>query len=506
MSGMQRITSDTADTTEFTAHALFNSAATRSIEQAALAATPTHTLMQRAGLAVARLALAVAPHARTVWIACGPGNNGGDGLEAALHLHRWGKHVVVTWLGVETRAPADALLSLARLRQAGVVLADAPPAELGPQDLAIDALLGLGGSRAPTDRMAQWITQLNTCHAPVLAVDLPTGLNADTGANTGLAGLTGRLCHAQHTLCLLTLKPGLFTGLGRDAAGEIWLDSLDVDLSTTAPSAFLSAPPVPRFRAHASHKGSYGDVAIVGGAAGMTGAAVLAASAALHGGAGRVFAALLTPEIDTAAINAALPELMLRSFDTLSLANLTVVCGCGGGQAVAAVLPRLLAEAPRLVLDADALNAIAADSNSNSELQTQLKARSTRQQTTILTPHPLEAARLLGTDTLTIQADRLGAAQQLADRFMCVVVLKGSGSVIAAPQALPQVNPTGNARLATAGTGDVLAGLTGALLAAGLPATQAASEAVYRHGASADQWPPNHTLTAGELARRLTAP
>jgi hydroxyethylthiazole kinase-like uncharacterized protein yjeF len=496
---MYRITANTVDTAEFTAHALFNSAATRRIEQAALAATPTHTLMQRAGLAVARLALAVAPHARTIWIACGPGNNGGDGLEAALHLHCWGKHVVVTWLGDETRAPADALLSLARARQAGVVLADAPPAELGAQDLAIDALLGLGGSRAPTDRMVQWITQLNTCHAPVLAVDLPTGLNADTGANTDLAG---PLCHAQHTLCLLTLKPGLFTGLGRDAAGEIWLDSLGVDLSTTAPSAFLSAPPVPRFRAHASHKGSYGDVAVVGGAPGMTGAAVLAASAALHGGAGRVFATLLTPDVDTAAINAALPELMLRRFDTLPLAKLTVVYGCGGGQAVAAVLPRLLNEAPRLVLDADALNAIAADAG----LQAQLAGRSARQQSTILTPHPLEAARLLGVDTPTVQADRLDAAQQVAERFGCVVVLKGSGTVVASPQARPYLNPTGNARLATAGTGDVLAGLTGALLAAGRSVTEAACDAVYLHGLAADQWPQGRALTAGELARRLSLP
>lgn len=490
MRGMQRITAD------LTAPALFNSAATRRIEQAALAATPARALMQRAGLAVARLALAVAPHAHTIWVACGPGNNGGDGLEAAMHLHRWGKTVVVTWLGDEAHAPADALASLARARAADVVLADAPPANLTEQDLVIDALLGLGSSRAPADRMAQWITQINTSPAIVLAVDLPTGLNADTGAGTDA------LVHAQHTLSLLTLKPGLFTGLGRDAAGQIWLETLAVDTSTTAPSAHLSPPPAAQRRAHASHKGSYGDVAIVGGAQGMTGAALLAASAALHGGAGRVFAALLTPNIDATAISsisANLPELMLRDVDALPLATLTVVCGCGGGKAVAEVLPRVLQEAPRLVLDADALNAIAADTT----LQAQLTARSAAQQATILTPHPLEAARLLGITTAAIQADRLSAAQQLAERFACVVVLKGSGSVIATPQALPFINPTGNSRLATAGTGDVLAGLTGALLADGRSATEAARDAVYLHGLTADTWAGSHALTASALAREL---
>jgi hydroxyethylthiazole kinase-like uncharacterized protein yjeF len=457
MCSMQRITAD------FAARALFDSAATRRIEQAALAAAPAHALMQRAGLAVARLALALAPHARTIWVACGPGNNGGDGLEAALHLHRWGKPVVVTWLGNEAHAPTDALASLARARAAGVTLSDAPPAHLSAQDLVIDALLGLGSSRAPAGRMAQWITQINTSPALVLAVDMPTGLNADTGARAEPQAQAQ--VHAQHTLSLLTLKPGLFTGLGRDAAGHIWLDTLDVDTSTTPPTARLNPLPPSSARAHASHKGSYGDVAIVGGAPGMTGAALLAASAALHGGAGRVFAALLTPNIDTAAINATLPELMLRPFDALPLANLTVVCGCGGGQAVAAALPRILADAPRLVLDADALNTIAGDG----ARQAQLRARSAKQQATILTPHPLEAARLLGVVTANIQADRLSAAQQLAEKFDCVVVLKGSGSVIATPQTSPFINPTGNARLATAGTGDVLAGLTGALLAAGPP-------------------------------------
>ncbi|MFZ4288090.1 NAD(P)H-hydrate dehydratase [Variovorax sp. HJSM1_2] len=501
---MHRITAHPADGST---RALFNNRASRSIEQAALAATPPHTLMQRAGLAVARLALAVAPHAHTIWIACGPGNNGGDGLEAALHLHRWGKHVVATWLGDETHAPADALASLARARAAGVLLADTPPTDLDAHDLVIDALLGLGSKRAPSGRMAQWITQINAGPASVLAVDLPSGLNGDTGAihfeASAAASTSGnQYIQAQHTLCLLTLKPGLFTGLGRDAAGQIWLDTLEVDTSTAPASALLNPAPAPRVRSHASHKGSYGDVAIVGGAPGMTGAALLAASAALHGGAGRVFAALLTPSPETSALNTSQPELMLRDVSDLALATLTVVCGCGGGAAVAEVLPRLLQNAPRLVLDADALNCVAADPG----LQAQLQARRAASQATILTPHPLEAARLLGVTTAAVQADRLGAAQQLAERFECVVVLKGSGSVIATPQAQPFINPTGNARLATAGTGDVLAGLAGALLAAGRSPTEAACDAVFLHGLAADQWPPGQALTAGALARALSPP
>jgi hydroxyethylthiazole kinase-like uncharacterized protein yjeF len=158
---------------------LFGVDATRRIEQAAQGAQPNHTLMRRAGLALAQLALAIAPHAKTIWIACGPGNNGGDGLEAAMHLKLWGKHVVVTWLGSANSAPPDALASHQRAVQAGVSLAEQPPESF---DLGIDALLGIGASaRAAQGRMANWIQRLNASDAPVLAVDLPTGLDANTG-------------------------------------------------------------------------------------------------------------------------------------------------------------------------------------------------------------------------------------------------------------------------------------------------------------------------------------
>jgi ADP-dependent NAD(P)H-hydrate dehydratase / NAD(P)H-hydrate epimerase len=465
---------------------LFDSAATRAIEREAAADLPAHALMQRAGVAVARLALAVAPHARIIWIACGPGNNGGDGIEAARHLLAWGKQVIVTRYGDEAHAPADALASLQRARADGVAFGDSVPARW---DLAIDALLGIGGGRPLEGTMAEWARAMNDATAPVLAVDLPSGLDADTGATLNV--------RADHTLGLLTLKPGLFTGQGRDAAGQLWFEDLDVNGSAAEPTAWLNGSPHRLARPHGSHKGSYGDVAVIGGAPGMTGAALLAASAALHAGAGRVFACLL--DEGTLTVDLPQPDLMLRRWESLDLARMAVACGCGGSDAVRAVLAKVLSTAHALVLDADALNAIAADT----QLQALLHARSRRERATVLTPHPLEAGRLLGCDAAKVQADRLRAARELVDRFGCVVVLKGSGTVIAMPGCAPRINPTGNGRLATAGTGDVLAGMIAARLAMGADAFEAACGAVYEHGAAADCWPPELPLTAAALARRI---
>jgi ADP-dependent NAD(P)H-hydrate dehydratase / NAD(P)H-hydrate epimerase len=473
---MQRVTPDRP-------WPLHDVAAIRRHEQAAAALLAPHALMQRAGLAVARLALAIAPHARTVWIACGPGNNGGDGFEAALHLKQWGKAAVITWLGDEARAPEDARASLQRLHAAGVVVAgEMPPA----WDLAIDALLGIGSTRPPEGALLAQIEQLNAGGMPVLAVDLPSGLDADTGAAQAVV-------RASHTLGLLALKPGLFTASGRDAAGEVWFDDLQAGLQGQPPCAMLSGAPAATRRAHASHKGSYGDVAVIGGAAGMAGAALLAARAALHHGAGRVFAGLLDPA--AATLDPSQPDLMVRPWDSLDFTRMAVACGCGGGAAVRAALPRVL-QARALVLDADALNAVAADA----QLQSLLQARGRRGLPTVLTPHPLEAARLLRQDTARVQADRLGAARALSKRFGCVVVLKGSGSVIAAPGGEVRINPTGNARLAVAGTGDVLAGMIAARLAGGEAAMTAAAAAAYLHGLAADRWPQGVPLTASALA------
>lgn len=512
---MQRISSNFSQP-------LYGVAATRQIEQQAAASLPPHTLMRRAGLSVARLALALAPHAQRIWIACGPGNNGGDGFEAALHLHQWGKTVIVTWTGLpadKTGLPPDAHASRERALLAGVPMAAQPPQDF---DLCIDALLGIGATldpqRASTALMQQWLELMQTSPSPRLAVDVPTGLDADTGVTTSASATESiASCHCParasglFTLSLLTLKAGLFTANGRDSAGQVWFDDLGIkpEASTTIaqPCAWLlgadrAAQPLRMKAAHASHKGSFGDVAVVGGqstaaaATHMTGAALLAARAALRGGAGRVFVALLGnagPTVDPEQ-----PELMFRTLDALDLKHQVVVCGCGGGEAVKSVMAKVLSTATRVVLDADALNAIAMDT----QLQTLLKARHLRAYSTVLTPHPLEAARLAGTTAAEVQSDRLSSARQLAERFQCAVVLKGSGSVIAAPGQQTCINSTGNALLATAGTGDVLAGIMGAYLASGLSAFEAACGAVFAHGDMADKWlleRPDQALTASAL-------
>jgi len=476
-------------------HALHDVAATRLLEQQATQALPPHALMARAGLAVAKLALAIAPHAQRIWVAAGPGNNGGDGLEAAMHLQRWGKQPVVSWLGNAGLAPADTRLSHQNAVDAGVEFVESPPENY---ELCIDALLGIGSQlREPAGPMADWIARINSRSVPVLAVDVPTGLQADTGCACATR------VKASHTLSLLTLKPGLFTGHGRDLAGSIWLDDLQAGqafTTATAPlpaSVWLAGRPTALTRAHASHKGSYGDVVVIGGAKGMTGAALLAASAALHGGAGRVFVSLLDEQ--SMPLDPTQPELMFRALNSLPWDNLTVVTGCGGGTAIAAELPQLLKSARQLVIDADGLNAIAG----STQLQALLRERGQQQRATILTPHPLEAARLLACSTAEVQANRLEAAQQLARSLACTVVLKGSGTLIAQADATPAINPTGNARLATGGTGDVLAGLIGARLAGGLNAFDAACQAVYQHGWVADHWPPEQALTASQLAKSL---
>jgi hydroxyethylthiazole kinase-like uncharacterized protein yjeF len=502
---------------------LYSVASIRLIEQQAASALPPHTLMQRAGLSVARLALALAPHARRIWIACGPGNNGGDGFEAALHLHQWGKTVVVTWTGLpsgKAELPPDAHASRQRALAAGVAMANEPPSAF---DVCIDALLGIGAtldpSRPGSALMQQWLEVMHASPALRLAVDVPTGLNADTGAASFKAATKSIAASTRSisatgifTLSFLSMKPGLFTASGRDSAGEVWFDGLGIseaDIPSTAePCAWLlgadrASQPLRTQAAHASHKGSFGDVAVVGGestaATHMTGAALLAASAALHAGAGRVFVALLG-DASSLSVDTEQPELMFRAPQALDMAHQVVVCGCGGGEAVKTVLAKVLSTASRAVLDADALNAIAMDP----QLQTQLKARQGRGYSTVLTPHPLEAARLIGITAAAVQADRLTAARQLAERFQCVVVLKGSGSIIASPGQQPMINVTGNALLATAGTGDVLAGMLGACLASGMSDFEAACSAVFAHGHRADTWASRkqrQTLTALALAQ-----
>jgi hydroxyethylthiazole kinase-like uncharacterized protein yjeF len=476
--------------------------------------------MRHAGRAVARLAQAVAPHARRIEVIAGPGNNGGDGFEAALHGHSRAA-VRVWWLGTVERQPADAQASRQAAQAAGVEICrldaatlPALAAALGRSDeppLLIDALLGRGLSRPADGLFAAVIDTVNRHARQVLAVDLPSGLNGDTGHWPPGAAVV----RADWTLALLGLAPGLFTGDGRDAAGEVWwhdlgasapADSAVAWLEQGAAQAALIAP-----RRHAQHKGSFGDVWVVGGDVSMAGAAWLAGRAALQCGAGRVYLDLLDPSAQ--ATDPLQPELMLGArADAARLAAATVVAGCGGGAAIVARLPELIAHAGRLVLDADALNAVSADA----ALIAAVAQRATRGLATVLTPHPLEAARLLGVTLAEVQRDRLLAARQLVERYQVVVVLKGSGTVVAAPGGLPSINTSGSAALATPGSGDVLAGALGALWSrahGGLSAPhdsavdtarRAALTACHLHGQVAQSMSPRaEALPAGELAAGL---
>ena len=440
---------------------LFDVAASRAIEATALQSRPD--LMQDAGLAVAKLALALYPGHGSIWVACGPGNNGGDGRVAARLLSSRG------------------LL---------VSLDDEPPQGTS---LAIDALFGLGLKRPVEGVFSERIARMNALDAIVLSVDLPSGLDADRGQPLGLA------VRADHCLSLLTLKPGLLTGVGREYCGELWFDDLGIAPDSAPTASLIGRDALQLFTqaaTHSAHKGSQGDVLIVGGAPGMRGAALLAARAALASGAGRVWCGLLDGTNDLP--DAGRPELMRAAADTVDLQRYgAIACGCGGGQEIEALLPKMLRDATRLALDADALNAIAREPALARALQR-------RSAPSLLTPHPLEAARLLGVDTAAIQADRLAAAQELAVRYRATIVLKGSGSVVAAPDRRPAINSSGSGALATAGTGDVLAGWTAGLWARHPEASgfDVACAAVHWHGLTGQQ---GHPLLAADLVDAMQA-
>ncbi len=483
---------------------LYSVAEIRAIEQRAAPLLPPGALMQRAGQAGANAALDLLPFSTAkarVLILAGPGNNGGDALETAAHLAHAGAQVSVLHFppGVATPGAvasggvtAGASGSGAGTPERGEALRRAQlsdarfidPADAAiaatPWNLVVDGLFGIGLRRPLDGALRALVETINQLDCQVLALDLPSGLDADTGA---IVGPDGAAVRASHTITFIGDKPGLHTCDGRDHAGLVDVSRLDLDPALLPPSRMhMNAVEFfarhLRSRRHNSHKGSFGDLAVIGGAHGMSGAPILAARAALHSGAGRVFVAFAE---DAPAYDSAQPELMCRLAADFDVDSATLVVGPGLGVARLAqeLLARALASGSALLADADALNMLAADS----ALQQQLARRGAA---TVLTPHPLEAARLLGVTAAEVQADRIGAARRLAERFRAVVVLKGSGTVIAQPDGAVVVNGTGNPALATAGTGDVLSGLCGSLLAQGWPAWEAALAAVWLHGMAAD--------------------
>jgi len=477
---------------------LYTVAQLRAIEHAAFEHLPHGALMRRAGKAAADYALELLGDdpSRPVLVLAGPGNNGGDALEAAANLAEAGIDATVLHLPGRRDASDETAAAYDRARAGSVGWIDAVPpgAEWG---LVIDGLFGIGLERALEGDYRDVVAALDGVTCPVLALDVPSGLNADTGNVIGTDGIAVR---ATHTLTFLADKPGLHTADGRDHAGQVRVDPLNVDTrllprATAQLNALALFAPRLGARRHNTHKGSFGDVAVIGGAHGMAGAPVLAARGALYSGAGRVYvAALGTPP----GYDASQPELMFRAAEDLDLFGRTLVIGPGMGDSVDAI--RLVGKAldsdSPLVIDADALNLIGA----SPDLQARLAQRSAP---AVLTPHPLEAARLLGMTAAVVQADRLEAAREMALRTNATVILKGSGSVIARPDGDVLVNPTGNAGLATPGSGDVLAGICGALLAQGWPGWEAAAAAAWLHGAAADALVDDGIgpigMTAGEL-------
>ena len=463
---------------------LFTVAQIRAIEQAALNQLPAGTLMQRAGKAVADATLALLPKdtsVRRILIAVGPGNNGGDALVAALELATHDVPVSIVMPVAPAHLSSDVKTALDNAKSNFISFIKFSDLLNNQQwDLAIDGLFGIGLTRAVQGEFRALVNYLNNLSCPILAIDVPSGLNADDGS---LVGPDGVAVIASTTISFIANKPGLHTLYGRDYAGAVIVNDLDIPRRLfSIPVAELNRPELFSSslhpRAHASHKGSHGDLVVMGGASGMTGAVLLAARAGAMTGAGRVFAGFLdsAPPFDPVHL-----ELMCRSAQSLNPTRGAIVVGPGMGMSREAhdLLARMLSTDLDLVIDADALNLLAVEPG----LQQRLIQR---RAATLLTPHPLEAARLLEIPVEEIQKDRLDAAKKLATKFQSVVILKGSGTVIANPDNSLIINTTGNPALATAGTGDVLAGLCGSLLAQQWPIWDAALAAVWIHGYAAD--------------------
>jgi hydroxyethylthiazole kinase-like uncharacterized protein yjeF len=445
----------------------------RRIEQAAGEVAPP--LMERAGAAAAELAEKIVA-GKDILVLAGPGNNGGDARIAAARLQE--KFFRVAVAGSPGEIPADRTW-----------------------DLVIDGLFGIGLARNITGEYATLVEYANRQRCPVLALDVPSGIQSDTGQVLGCA------VRATHTLTFIALKPGLLTLGGPDHSGEVSVADLGLDVpKLQRPSAWVAGPElfegVPRRRPRDFHKGAAGSVGILGGARGMTGAALLAGRAALKLGAGRIYVGLLEP----LAVDAAAPELMLRhADDVLGLDLDAIVAGPGLGRTdhSATLVGAVLAAEMPCVLDADALNLMADDK----DLRLACERRSAD---TLLTPHPAEAGRLLGLSTEQVQADRLAAVRALSKRYNAHAVLKGNGSLVVAHDGHLFINRSGNPGMASAGMGDVLSGILGALLAQHYPGEVALALGVHLHGCAADELAASGAgpvgLAAGELiepARRI---
>jgi len=476
-----------------TTQLLLQSGALRVIESANANANPP--LMERAGKAAATLALKLQSGlGDRPLVLAGPGNNGGDAFVVARLLKKQGLDPLVVFLGQRDMLPHDARQAFDQWLAVGKVTNLIAPQRFG---LVVDGLFGIGISRTLEDPYLSLIQRINAYGGPILALDCPSGLNADTGTVNPIA-----VC-ASHTITFIANKPGLLTLNGPDHCGLITVADLglaDAVARTTAagrinnPSLFTAGISP---RQGNSHKGSYGSAGIIGGAPGMAGAALLAGSAALKLGAGRTFVGML--ERLTVDVNQ--PELMLREANDIFDLATALAIGPGLGQSDQAVelLRRAVNTEMPLVVDADALNLLAAH-------PTLARRVARRTFPTLITPHPAEAARLLGSTVDAIQTDRIASALELARRYKASVVLKGNGSIIATASGHWFINTTGNAGLASGGSGDVLTGISLALLAQGWSGESAALGATWLHSCAADELVAEGAGPIGIAAGDLIAP
>ncbi|MFH1463416.1 MAG: NAD(P)H-hydrate dehydratase [Pseudomonadota bacterium] len=463
---------------------------------------PGPVLMENAGRLTAATLRARFPAEtrRGVRVLCGRGNNGGDGWVIARHLRLAGIPVRVADMGGE-KSP-DCAINAAICARMGVGIDEdwAPGDDLGagPAGLLVDAMLGTGLSSPLRGRVLGWVERANQSGLPVVAVDLPTGLQAERGE------VLGACVQARLTVTFGRLKPGFFLGEGPDVRGDVVLADIGLGAAEHLDPAGLPQPVsdigatlrmaeaadvaawLPR-RAAGGHKGSAGHLAVLAGSAEKAGAGVLACNAAIRAGAGLV--TLFVPREAWGRLGALRPEIMIEEPDALEPARFQALAlgpGLGIAPEVVARCRALWATAPvPAVFDADGLNALAG-------------AFLPSPYPRLVTPHPGEAARLLGWSAREVQADRLGAHQALAAVAPCL--LKGRFTLVG--QAVPWVNPTGGPMLATAGAGDVLTGLIGALLAGGLDPERAGCAGAFLHGLAAER-APTARIVAGDLVDRV---
>ncbi len=465
--------------------ALYTAAQTRELDRLAIesAGIPGDILMTRAGEAAFLLLREQWPEAREIAVICGSGNNGGDGYVVALLAAHAGLHP-----HVYAHAPVASLKGDA-LDMAERVLAESIPVhELGADlpdlrhaDVIVDGLLGTGLRGPVRDELVPLISAINEAGAPVLALDIPSGLSADSGAAPGVA------VRADHTVTYIGVKRGLLTGEGPALTGTLHFDDLRVPESVYAGvTAECVRPTLEEFlqrrqpRRATAHKGLFGHVLVIGGDHGYAGAAVLAAQAAARCGAGLV--SLATRREHCALMLTRQPEVMARGIENgdellplLEKASVVVIGpGLGQGPWGQTLLHKVLASDRPRVVDADALNLMASLKLPPSDVPQ------------VVTPHPGEAGRLLGTATGAVQQDRFAAISRLQKKLGQTVLLKGAGTLIASAGKTLALNTSGNPGMATGGMGDVLSGVIGALLAQGYSCHDAARFGALLHGLAAD--------------------